>query len=195
MSGAHGSFLICVTGAECTGKSTLAGYLATAFDVPLVPEVARAYLDDADQSRPGRYRRSDVEAIARAQLEAETTALAAAPLVVADTDLTVIRVWWEEKFGPLPDWLRRALDARGPRCYLVPRPDIPWEHDPQRENPHDRARLHQRYLALLRDDPFEFTEVHGLGPRRQEQAAHWVRQRLRPASRLRTPSDRPPPGL
>jgi nicotinamide riboside kinase len=32
---------------------------------------------------------------------------------------------------------------------LLCSPDIPWEPDPLRENPHDRDRLFQVYLAML----------------------------------------------
>lgn len=183
MKGAADPFVICVTGAESTGKSTLAAHLAASLDAPLVPEVARGYLERRSDPRPGAsathgYGPEDVEAIARAQLEAEIAALATAPLVVADTDLTVIQVWWEEKFGPAPAWLQRALAARSPRCYLLPRPDIPWEYDPLRESPLDRQRLHQRYLSLLDASAFDYVEVYGRGPDRQARAERWVRQRL-----------------
>ncbi|MDZ7669285.1 MAG: ATP-binding protein [Gammaproteobacteria bacterium] len=88
--------LICVTGVECTGKTTLAEHLARWLEVPLVREAARDYL----RGRPG-YDRGDVLAIARAQLEAERAAVERAEtVVVADTDLTVIQVWWEDDAAP-----------------------------------------------------------------------------------------------
>jgi nicotinamide riboside kinase len=153
--------VICITGTECTGKSTLARQLADALAVPLVTEVARDYL----AGRHG-YDRADVLAIARAQRDAEAAALATADLVVADTDLSVIQVWWEEKYGPLDPWLAEALMARSARRYLLTRPDIAWEPDPLRESPHDRQRLHRRYLEVLAAAPFPFAEIGGLGEAR-----------------------------
>jgi nicotinamide riboside kinase len=160
------SRIVCITGTECTGKSTLARTLAERLDAELVTEVARDYL----AGRTG-YDRHDVLAIARAQVAAEQAALANADgWVVADTDLSVIHVWWEEKYGPLDPWLAEALAARPPRRYLLTRPDIPWEPDPLRESPHDRERLHRRYLEVLAAAPFPFAEIGGLGEARLEAA-------------------------
>jgi len=117
--------VICVTGPESTGKTTLAIRLAEALAAPLVEEVARSWLTeraiaqaethprDAPDAALQRYEYgpADVLEIARAQFDAEAAALrSGAPVVVADTDLTVIRVWWEET-------LRRArpLDCRRTR--------------------------------------------------------------------------------
>jgi nicotinamide riboside kinase len=165
--------LICVTGAECTGKTTLATTLAEALGMPLVPEVARNYL----AGRSG-YDRQDVLAIAREQQAAEQEALQESAVVVADTDLTVIQVWWEEKYGELDPWLIEALARRTDRRYLLTVPDLPWERDPLRESPHDRDRLHQRYLQVLGSSPFPYVEVTGLGEERSipalEQAEAWL---------------------
>lgn len=159
---------------ECTGKSTLAAQLAETLEAPLVSEVAREYL----AGRAG-YDAGDVLAIAEAQVEAELDALKDRPrVVVADTDLTVIRVWWEEKYGELHPWILEALAARSPRRYLLPRPDLPWEFDPLRESPDDRPRLHARYREVLAGDPFPFAEVGGVGPVRLERALTAVRSWL-----------------
>ncbi len=165
--------MICVTGAESTGKTTLAEFLAATLAAPLVTEQARDYL--AGQSG---YHQNDVLAIARQQQAAEERALAAAPLVIADTDLTVIRVWWEEKYGELHPWIANALSRRTERRYLLPRPDLPWEFDPLRESPHDRPRLHRRYLELLTQGPFAFSEVSGTGQGRLDSALAQVRSWL-----------------
>lgn len=159
------SRVLCVTGTECTGKTTLSRALAERLGAPLVTEVARDYL-----AGRGGYDRSDVLAIARAQLAAEQAALAAADLVVADTDLSVIQVWWEEKYGALDPWLAEALAQRSPRLYLLTCPDIPWEPDPLRESPNDRDRLHERYRAVLAASPHPVVEIAGLGDVRLRQA-------------------------
>ncbi|MEQ8783540.1 MAG: ATP-binding protein [Roseibium album] len=162
--------MICVTGTESTGKTTLARQLAAAYAAPLVPEVARDYL----AGRQG-YHRDDVLAIARAQLAAEARLLeSAGELLVVDTDLTVIQVWWEEKYGDLDPWLRAALEQRSPRRYLLNAPDLPWAFDPLRESPLDRPRLHQRYREILEQGPFPFGEIAGSGDRRLVRARRRV---------------------
>jgi nicotinamide riboside kinase len=166
----HQATVLCVTGAECTGKTTLAQALAEALGAPLVTEAARSYL-----AGKSGYSCRDVLGIARQQLEAEQQALAqGAPVVVADTDLTVIQVWWEEKYGRLDPWLVEALCARSPRRYLLTRPDLPWEPDPLRESPHDRDRLHVRYREILEAAPFPFFEVSGAGTERFRSALYQV---------------------
>ena len=166
--------VICVTGPESTGKTTLAEALAERLRAPLVPEIARYYLE-------GRvaYDRDDVLAIAEAQMTAEAAALASGvALVVADTDLTVIQVWWEEKYGALDVRIRTSLAARSPRRYLLTRPDIPWVPDPQRESPGDRHRLYVRYRELLTQSPFPFAEIGGTGEARlaaaEKQVLSWL---------------------
>jgi nicotinamide riboside kinase len=183
--------VICVTGPESTGKTTLATRLAAALGAPLVEEVAREWLTArALQPRaPGAagegdaatrrydYDAADVLAIARAQLAAEMAGLrSGAPVIVADTDLTVIRVWWEERFGMLDPWIADALGRLAPRRYLLTVPDIPWEPDPLRESPHAREQLLERYRIVLRDLDFPHAEIGGTGPIRLERALVAVRQ-------------------
>ena len=154
--------IIAVVGPECTGKTALAGALGRRFGVAAVDEYARGYLAGRD-----RYGRADVEAIARGQvaLEARAVATDESP-VILDTDLLVIRVWWEEKYGALPDWLRRAFAAQAPRRYLLTAPDLPWEPDPLRESPFDRERLFEAYRATLVAERLRFDVVRGTGAAR-----------------------------
>lgn len=134
-------------------------------------EVAREYLE----GRPG-YDRADVLDIARLQAAAEAQALySEAELIVCDTDLTVIQVWWEEKYGALPQELNVALAERSERAYLLMQPDLPWAADPLRENPDDRARLFERYQRLLAASPFPYRVVSGTDDARWTSALAAVR--------------------
>lgn len=151
--------VVCLTGPESTGKSSIAEQLANALAVPLVPEIAREYL----AGRSG-YEPADLLAIAHAQLAAEQDALAEGTgLIVCDTDLQVIQVWWEELYGDPDPWLIQALANRSARRYLLAAPDLPWEPDPLRESPLDRERLFQRYRQALREGTFPYAEVRGEG--------------------------------
>ena len=154
--------VISVVGPECTGKTTLAGALGRRFGVAAVEEYARGYLAGREA-----YGRTDVEAIARGQMALEARALAAGESpVILDTDLLVVRIWWQEKYGALPGWLRRAFAAQAPRHYLLTAPDLPWEPDPLRESPFDRGRLFEAYRATLAAERLRFDVVRGTGAAR-----------------------------
>ena len=166
--------IVCVTGPESSGKTTLASELARALAVPLVTEVARDYLAGRKN-----YDADDLLAIAKAQLSAEQNALAEGTgLVICDTDLQVIQIWWQEKFGELDPWLVEALSERSPRRYLLAFPDLPWEPDPLRESAEDRERLFDRYCVALQDESFSYAEVRGNGGERFELALQTVQEWL-----------------
>jgi nicotinamide riboside kinase len=150
---------VAIVGAECAGKTTLAQSLAEHYRAPWVPEFARAYL-----TRP-TYTSDDVRAIARGQRAAEAAATAGAPLLFADTDLVVVKIWWDVRFGDADRWIESALadvlSARRRRAYLLSVPDIPWVADPLRENPDDRPQLHLRYRRYLQSLGVDYVEVGG----------------------------------
>lgn len=132
---------IVVIGPESTGKSTLSQALAQDLGAPWVPEYARAYLDGL--GRP--YREGDLMEIARGQLlsEDETTARASAsgaPCIILDTDLYVIKVWSEHRYGRCDPWILQQIARRRYDLYLVTDIDLPWQADPQREHPDPRMR-------------------------------------------------------
>lgn len=142
----------------------------------LVPEVARDYLSGRDA-----YTEEDLLEIARRQAALEAEALAAqaltagGALIVCDTDLLVIQVWWEEKYGEVPEELARLQRAGADRAYLLLSPDIAWAADPLRENPHDRHRLHLRHRALLAAGPHPYREIGGEWEAREDAALSAVR--------------------
>ena len=179
----NGLRIVCATGPESTGKTTLCRRLAAGFGVPWLPEYAREYL-------AGRadYGETDVAAIAREQMRREAELVAGSPKgVVLDTDLSVILVWWREKFGPVPAWLERAFAAQSPRFYLLCRPDLPWRPDPLRETAGDRQRLRRHYQAyhyLLFERGLPFVVVEGRGRVRDEAARRAAAPCLEP-----TPED------
>lgn len=165
---------VCLTGPESTGKTTVAQALGRHFEAPVVPEVARDYM-----SGRGDYTPSDVLEIARRQLALEARARAETRgLLVLDTDVLVLAVWWHERYGALPPLLEEALEERSPRIYLLARPDIPWAADPLREHPFERERLFERYRALLAAADFPHALVEGSGMVRVEGAVRAV-ERLR----------------
>ncbi len=173
---------IAITGPESSGKSALAEALAHRWRTAWVPEFARAYLPARPD--PAAYTLADLEAIARGQLTGEArlaaTLAPGAPLF-CDTDLLVVLIWAEVRFGQCPPWLRTAaLDPRAYRLRLLLHPDLPWEPDPLREAPDPavRAELFERYRATLLAARLPFTEISGVGAARYEAAERAVGKKL-----------------
>ena len=141
---------VAVTGAESTGKSTLAERLAAHFAAPLSAEFARAYAE-----RVGRpLTMDDVELIARGQRDSEDGVIrrATGGLVILDTDLLSTAVYATFYYGRCPAWVIDEARARRPELYLVCEPaSVPWTPDPVRASAADRDSLHGRFVEALRE--------------------------------------------
>lgn len=137
---------IAVVGPESTGKSTLSGQLAAHYRTVWVPEYARVYIDRLN--RPYAY--DDVLAIAEGQLRSEDTLAASANrLLICDTNLIVIQIWLEHKYGRCPEWISDTIRTRPYAIHFLTDIDMPWTDDPLREHPHLREYLFQRYTETL----------------------------------------------
>jgi nicotinamide riboside kinase len=165
--------LFVLTGPESAGKSTLTQALAEHFAAPWVTEFARQYLHDQLQAS-ANYQPSDLLHIAAQQQLAEGTLQGKAPFKFADTDLQVIYIWWQERFGPVPRVLSQAYARQSPRHYLLCEPDVAWAPDPLRENATDRARLFQGYEADLQRRGLAYSIVRGDGQARLDYALEAV---------------------
>lgn len=163
---------VVVIGPESTGKTTLAQALAAHFNTNWVPEFARIYLDEL--KRP--YKESDLLQIARGQLEMEDTALSQAnERLFCDTDLRVIKIWSLYRYGRVNDWISEQISHRLYDLYLLMDIDLPWKPDPQREHPHERAKLLGQYRQELHASSIPYVLISGKGPNRLERAIEAVR--------------------
>ncbi len=81
-----------------------------------------------------------------------------------------IRIWSEEKFGNCDARIVELSETRHYDHWLLCRPDLPWEADPLRENPHDRDRLFDVHEAMLRSLKKPFGIIEGVGERRLTRA-------------------------
>ena len=158
--------IVCATGPESTGKTTLSQALARRFGVPWLAEYAREHLT-APAVAATDYDRDTVASIAREQWRRECDLLQRTDSpAVLDTDLAVLFVWWQEKYGAVPQWIDRAWAGQAPRLYLLCRPDLGWRPDPLRESPHDLDRLFEIYRKLLTERGLRYVEIHGTGDAR-----------------------------
>jgi nicotinamide riboside kinase len=159
--------LICIAGAESTGKSWLAHRLAAHFGIGHVTEYARAFCAEhgnaltLDQlTHVGQQQ----DAMIRAAL-ADAAATGQA-LVIADTDALVTAVWARVSHGRVPDWFTGAI-AR-PQLTLVTENDLPWRDDGvriQRDNS-ARAAFRATLVADLNARGHPWNGVGGVGEAR-----------------------------
>lgn len=167
---------IVLTGPESTGKTTLAQQLAESFGTVWVPEFARNYLDLLRHP----FEQCDLLEIAKGQIALETSSLPVANKVVFfDTSLEVVKIWSEVRFGECDPWILGQLHERRHDLYLLCRPDIAWQPDPHRENPHDRDALFELYRQELKLLEVNFVEVSASGKRRFKNAANAVNDFLK----------------
>jgi HTH-type transcriptional regulator, transcriptional repressor of NAD biosynthesis genes len=143
---AHYALRVCIFGPESTGKTTLARQLAARLDTAWVPEYARTLLE----AQGGAIALEDIERIARGQLASEDAlARRANRVLVCDTDVLATAIWSDVLFGDCPAWIRAEADRRACDLYLVTGVDVPWEPDPVRYLPDQRAAFLTRCLAEL----------------------------------------------
>ncbi|MGY6520301.1 MAG: AAA family ATPase [Mongoliitalea sp.] len=164
---------VVIIGPESTGKSTLAQQLADHFDCLWVEEYAREYLKNLD--RP--YEFDDLLSIAQGQLSLEDRLAAQSDeLLICDTDLHVIQVWSEHKYGKVHEWVKQQIEDRNYDLYLLTNIDIPWEDDPLREHPDPEMRCHffELYKQLLEKSPTSFNIISGSSKERLESAIKTV---------------------
>ena len=133
---------VVITGPESSGKTTLFNAIEEKFGIAGVPEFARIYIDQLD--RP--YLQGDLIEIANGQLQLEQKfSNENKDLLLCDTDLLTLKVWSEYKYGSCDPIILNQLMHHLPDYYVLASPDIPWEPDPQRENPEERDELFQIY--------------------------------------------------
>lgn len=149
---------IALIGPECTGKTTLAKMLATHYNTIMVPEYAREYI--MQLNRP--YGPKDILPIAKGQIQLENQLLfQASKVLVCDTNMTVMKIWSEQKYGFCAEWILNVINSRYYDHHFVCKPDMPWDEDPLRENPYNRDELFQLYITEMEKQQCRYTIVSG----------------------------------
>jgi NadR type nicotinamide-nucleotide adenylyltransferase len=166
---------IAIIGPECTGKSDLSAYLAQYYKTTWVPEYARAYLDNL--TRP--YEQHDLLTIAHGQLRIEDEwAREANRLLICDTNLYVIKVWSEFKYGVCDPDILNKIATRKYDLYLLTYIDVPWEADALREHPNQRNDLYEIYRKEMVNQQVPFSEIKGDRDERRKSAVAAIEKLL-----------------
>ncbi|QXD16972.1 ATP-binding protein [Rhodocaloribacter litoris] len=150
---------VVLTGAESTGKTTLARRLAGHYGTVWVPEYLRRFVDEKG-ALPEAH---DVDAIARGHL-ASVAALRprARRVLFLDTDLISTVLYQTHFFGTCPAWVRAASYEHQGDLYLLLADDIPWVPDPgQRDGPEARVFFQRQFEAELLRRGVPFVRVAG----------------------------------
>jgi len=152
---------ILILGPESTGKSTLSEGLANHFKEPWVPEYAREYLENLNRD----YSYDDLINIGRGQVALEDEiAKKADKYLFCDTDLRVIHIWSEHRFGKTDPWVLDQIKKRSYDVILLTDTDLPWAPDPQREYPELEMRQYffDKYLKLAQESGFPYHVISGI---------------------------------
>lgn len=172
---------IVLTGAESTGKTELAAWLATHLDATASAEFARQYA--LDRGGADRLTAADVEPIARGQVAGEDAAIVAAQAgerayVVHDTDLLSTVLYATHYYGEasVPAWVRAALAARTPDLYLLCETDVPFEDDPARDAAQHREALQETFREAVAASGAAWAAIVGSPEERQRAAAAAIRE-------------------
>jgi len=172
---------IVILGPESTGKSTLALNLSNHYQAYYVNEYARDYLKFRND-----YLEEDLLQIAIGQLQLEDEGEQECrkkdlPMIFYDTDLTVIKIWSEFKYGKCDPWILEQHKLRKYDLYLLAYPDLEWHPDPMRENPKDRDRMKifELYQKDLKSRKVEFRIIKGIGEKRNKNAIEIVDRLLK----------------
>ncbi|MES2619325.1 MAG: ATP-binding protein [Bacteroidota bacterium] len=159
--------LISITGTESTGKTELAGELATHYKTVFVPDYSRQYVAKLER----KYNHSDVVAIAKEIIEEERKKLQYGHRILfSDNDLINIKIWLRYYKWHVPDWLEAEIVKRKNNLHLLCDIDIAWIPDEQRKNKDDRELLFKRFKEELDSIGASYKIISGKNSKRVENA-------------------------
>ena len=168
--------LICLIGAECTGKTTLAQALAQQMCGVWVPEYLRSFTEQNGRT-PERIEQAS---ILQEQVRQETVALAAARrqgqrFVFCDTAPLLTSVYSDVVFADSSLYPQaHGLHDRYAVTLLL-EPDIPWVADGlQRDGMQWRAKVHARIEKALADWAWPHVRIAGTPDQRLQTAMDGV---------------------
>jgi NadR type nicotinamide-nucleotide adenylyltransferase len=179
---------VVIIGPESTGKSTLCQQLALHYNTLWCPEYAREYLLKNGMN----YSYDDLLTIAKGQIDLEekkeeevrksssdnrtlSSGLPGFPtsgLLFIDTNMYVMKVWYEFVFGKCHRFILDQIEKRKYDLYLLCNTDLPWIKDELRDypDPETRQRLYLVYKEMMINQPVPWVEISGDYERRLQTA-------------------------
>ena len=162
---------IALIGPESTGKSTLCRDLAENFNTVFVPEFAREYMSKLKK----KYTEEDVIHCIREQFNLETTLIKSAKhFIFCDTESIMAKIWMEDVYKYCPDWVINLIEENPYDLYLLTNNDLPYEHDPVRENPLRRDYFFRCYERELKTRKLPYAVISGMGSERLTNAINII---------------------
>ncbi len=155
---------ILVTGPESTGKSTISQFIAEEFGATLIPEYARAYLEEHGSD----YNQQDLLHIANRHYTLYKEA-SASKLIVLDSFLLNIKIWSEYKYGSCDPWILDKYNDITFDMVLLCTPAVGWVTDPLRENPNNRDELLDIFKSELEAIHLEYVVLESDRKLREKQ--------------------------
>ncbi|HRH99916.1 MAG TPA: ATP-binding protein [Saprospiraceae bacterium] len=161
--------LIIITGPESSGKTTLATALSNHYKGTLIHEYSREYLHNLNKP----YSLQDLHQIASQQYNSILKALSDnSKHHFVDTDWINVSIWAELKFGTSKEEFEKYTLL--PDLYLICCPDLPWEFDPLRENPHELELLFLLHYQKVLESKTAYCLIQGVGTKRINQAINAI---------------------
>lgn len=158
-----------ISGPESSGKTTLANHLSKIYNSNLINEYSRDFLN----KNKNKYSYEDLLKIAKIQFHQEKL-LSKKEICICDTDLITIKIWSEFKYKKCDIWIKDMINRQSTekRIYLVCKPDIKWEYDPQRENEHNRDEIFEIFKREIKKLKHDFFIIEG--EKRLEKAVKFI---------------------
>ncbi len=161
---------IVITGAESTGKTTLAQRLSSHFASPLVAEQLRLFVERKGTAPSDSDLGTVSSMVTVAQRAAGEAAVSSGSrIVISDTDQLSLLVYWHYYFStPLDsEW----IEWEPADLYLLLGDDVPWIADPgQRDGPDVREVTQRLFRSRLESGEHDFVEIAGSWDERFEAA-------------------------
>lgn len=167
---------VVLTGAESTGKTTLARALARHYETVWAPEYLRSFVEQ----KGALPEPADSRLVADGHLAQEQALLSRAQHVLfLDTDLISTYLYHGHYFGEHPSWLLYLSLQHAGDLYLLADIDIPWIPDEgQRDGSATRAALHARFRSELATRNLSHLLLSGTHGRRLHHACEAIDELL-----------------
>ena len=169
-------FKISVTGPESTGKSTLCILLADYFEAEYTREFAREYISNLqrDVALEDLKIMHDIQLIAENKLYNKTN-----KILFCDTDMINFKIWSEQVFHEVPNWLESSVNMNRYDFNLLCYPDIEWVSDAIRKNEHNRNFLFTCFQKELDEKRMNYAIINGTDDNRTKHAILAVEEFLK----------------